>query len=156
MSSNHAYVKITGINGNSSDASHIGWIEITQVVLPMHSSRAQSDGASGGTRRQLDSFSFNKMVDASSAALYQAAAKNTKIPEVKLDITKLDEDTKMERKILEARFEDTWVLAVRHGTRDSRAAGAHTYEVDEYEAITMGFGKMSTKMFSVPRHDDKW
>ena len=64
MSTRSAYLKISGIKGASVECSHVGWIEVLNVVF-------QHDSIGAGARgRTAGAISFTKYVDVVTPSLF--------------------------------------------------------------------------------------
>jgi type VI secretion system secreted protein Hcp len=75
-----AYIKFDGIEGESSDSKHIGWIEITSCDMEINqtiSTTASSAGGAGAERADFSDLSFTKLLDKSSPMLAVACADGT-------------------------------------------------------------------------------
>lgn len=70
------FIKVDGIEGESLDERHKGWIEIVAYnfgVSQSTSASASSNGGAGSGRAHLTDFSFSKRLDKSSAPLFEAS-----------------------------------------------------------------------------------
>ena len=84
-----AFVQIDGIEGESTDSKHAGWIEAinfsagaTQKV----SATASSAGGATAERVDIRPFTFTKQVDSSTPKLFQACAAGTHIDKITIDL----------------------------------------------------------------------
>jgi len=67
-----AYLKIQGIKGESSDAAHKDWIEVSRVAWSVLQPRAATASTAGGHttgRASISGMSFQKLADLSSPVL---------------------------------------------------------------------------------------
>ncbi len=85
------FLKVEGVDGDSTDAKHENWIE---VVSYSHGIVAVIEVASGlltGTPQHQD-FTITKRVDKASPALAAKLCSNANIPEVKLELCRATGD----------------------------------------------------------------
>jgi type VI secretion system secreted protein Hcp len=74
------FVNIDGIEGESTDSKHSGWIEALNYSAGASqtvSTTASSAGGAAGERTDIKPFTFTKQVDSSSPKLFQACAAGT-------------------------------------------------------------------------------
>jgi len=82
-----AFVKIDGIEGESTDSKHSGWIEAINFSAGASqkvSTTASSSGGGTGERTDIKPFTFTKQVDSSSPKLFQACAAGTHFDNITL------------------------------------------------------------------------
>jgi len=75
-----AFVKIDGIEGESTDSNHSGWIEVLSFkagVSQKVSATPSSAGGASAERTDIAPFAFAKLVDTASPKLFQACAAGT-------------------------------------------------------------------------------
>jgi len=83
------FLKIEGIDGESSDEKHKGSIEIQSFSWGLSNSGAMAGGGGGGTGKvQFQDFHFTKTVDKSSPQLMQAVATGEHLKSVDLAVRK--------------------------------------------------------------------
>jgi type VI secretion system secreted protein Hcp len=83
------FIKIKGIDGESSDIKHQGWIEISDCnmeILQTISTTASSAGGASAERADFSDFCFTKLLDKASPQLAQACAKGTHFETVTLEL----------------------------------------------------------------------
>ena len=81
-----AYLKFDGIQGESKDAAHTGWIELVSYSWGVSNSGAMAYGSGGGEgKASFHDLSFVHKMDKASPALQQAAAIGKHFPVVTLD-----------------------------------------------------------------------
>lgn len=83
------FIYIEGIQGESNDEQHVGWIEIENFNLGVgqHSSNTTSSAGGASTERaDFVEFTFAKLLDMSSPQLSLACASGTHIDKVVVDI----------------------------------------------------------------------
>jgi type VI secretion system secreted protein Hcp len=93
-----AFVKLDGIEGESTDSKHSGWIEVIQFntgVSQMVSTTASSAGGAGAERADVRPFNFLKQVDSSSPKLFQACAAGTHFDKITITIYRAGGDIKV-------------------------------------------------------------
>jgi type VI secretion system secreted protein Hcp len=92
-----AYLKIDGINGESTDQNHNHWIEVSKVVGSVHQPRASSVSTAGGmtsSRASLSDIMLEKVADLSSPLLRQHCAMGKTIGKAVLEFMRADGDGK--------------------------------------------------------------
>lgn len=83
------FVNISNIEGESSDASHRGWIEAltySDAVFQKPSAAPSSIGGACAGQADFKPFAFSKQVDRASPLLAQACAAGTHIDTIRLEI----------------------------------------------------------------------
>jgi type VI secretion system secreted protein Hcp len=108
-----AYMKITGIDGDSGDDQHQNWIGIQFFKWGVTHSSAAYHQVSGGDQfrgsRRHEPFVFRKLADLSSALLFKACTNNEKLNEVKVEISRqTGEKTKYYEIILRNAYVRSW------------------------------------------------
>ena len=84
-----AFIHIDGIEGESNDDRHAGWIEVKNFNLSVGqrvSHTASSAGGAGAERVDFTEFSFAKLLDIASPQLALACANGTHIDKIKVVI----------------------------------------------------------------------
>lgn len=84
-----AFVKIDGIDGESTDSGHIGWIEIVFFGSSMSQAASSTASSAGGATRErveFDKFTFTKLLDKASPKLALACAAGTHIDTVTIEL----------------------------------------------------------------------
>jgi type VI secretion system secreted protein Hcp len=87
------YLQIDGINGESSDDKHKGWIECVSVDWGIHQPKSATASTGGGhtaERAEFDSLTFIKLADLSSPILMQTSAMGKTLPKAKLEFMRAD------------------------------------------------------------------
>lgn len=90
-----AFVKIDGIDGESTDDKHAGWIEIISYdtgVTQRSSATASSVGGASAERADFHDFSFTKQLDKASPKLALACADGTHIATITVEICRAGTD----------------------------------------------------------------
>jgi type VI secretion system secreted protein Hcp len=83
------FIKIKGIDGESTDTKHQGWIEISDCnmeILQTVSATASSSGGASAERADFSDFCFTKLLDKASPQLAQACAKGTHFDTVAVEL----------------------------------------------------------------------
>lgn len=70
------FIKIDGVDGESTDKEHVGWVEIqnisTGITLPFSNSSYSATGGGGNTgRADFDYITFSKFMDKSSVKMQE-------------------------------------------------------------------------------------
>jgi type VI secretion system secreted protein Hcp len=89
------FIKIDGIDGESTDERHRGWIEITDYDLGLGQkvSRAASSAGGASTERAgFSVFSFSKLLDLASPQLALACAAGTHIDTIVVELCRAGTD----------------------------------------------------------------
>jgi len=84
-----AFIKIDGIDGESTDDKHQGWIEIISFnngLTQSVSSTASSSGGASAERANFQNFCFSKQLDIASPALALACADGTHIDSIVVEL----------------------------------------------------------------------
>jgi len=83
------FIKIDGIEGESTDDKHAGWIEVISYdsgVSQKASATASSAGGGSSERADFDNFSFIKQLDKASPKLAMACADGSHIDSIIVEI----------------------------------------------------------------------
>jgi type VI secretion system secreted protein Hcp len=89
------FILIDGIEGESSDAAHPGWIEILDYDLGLSqkaSGTASSAGGAGAERAGFAVFSFSKLLDQATPGLALACAAGTHIDTISVELCRAGTD----------------------------------------------------------------
>jgi type VI secretion system secreted protein Hcp len=87
------YLQIDGIKGESTDSTHLGWIECESVNWSVHQPRSATASTGGGhtaERAELSDVSFSKLSDLSSPILLQTCAMGKTVPKAKFEFFRAD------------------------------------------------------------------
>ena len=90
-----AFIKIDGIDGESTDAKHADWIEIISFncgVDQKASATASSVGGASAERADFDKFAFSKLLDKASPKLAVACAGGTHINNIVVEVCRSGTD----------------------------------------------------------------
>lgn len=92
-----AYLQIEGIKGESTDAKHPNWIEVSKVIGNIHQPGASSVSTAGGmtsSRASLSDVMLEKLADLSSPILRQHCAMGKTIKKAVFEFMRADGDGK--------------------------------------------------------------
>ena len=92
-----AYLKIEGINGESADAAHEGWIELTLAhwgVMQPRSASASTGNGHTADRCEHRTLSLSKIADVASPILMQTCSMGKTIRKATLEFMRADGDGK--------------------------------------------------------------
>jgi len=87
------YLQIDGIKGESTDAAHQGWIEVTSAHLGVNQPKSATASTAGGhtaERCEHRSIAITKLADLSSPILMQTCSAGRTIPRAKLEFLRAD------------------------------------------------------------------
>lgn len=87
------YLHIDGIKGESADANHQGWIEVSSAHLGVNQPRSATASTAGGhtaERCEHRSIAITKLADLSSPILMQTCSAGRTIPRAKLEFMRAD------------------------------------------------------------------
>ena len=129
-----AFVKIDGIEGESTDKKHTGWIEainFSSGVSQKVSSTASSVGGATAERADIKPFTFIKLVDSSSPKLFQDCAAGTHFNKIIIALHRSGGDEKV--KFMEYELSDCIIcdVSIDGGSVDFPS-----------ESISINFGKI--------------
>jgi type VI secretion system secreted protein Hcp len=89
------FLKIDGIDGESTDSKHKGWIELIRYsseMIQTVSRTASSAGGASAERVDINGFGFTKLLDKASPLLALACADGTHINTIALEICRAGTD----------------------------------------------------------------
>ena len=107
-----AFLKIDGIPGESSDAKHSEWIEITSFSHSMDqpaSATASSAGGATAERVNHSTFNFTHLLDKASPKLYEAVCTGKHIKSITLELCRSGGD---KMKYMEIKLEQVLVSSI--------------------------------------------
>lgn len=90
-----AFIKIEGIDGESTDDKHPGWIEMLNCGVSVKqtvSRTASSAGGASAERADFLNFNFSKLIDKSSPLLALACAAGTHIDSITIEFCRAGTD----------------------------------------------------------------
>jgi type VI secretion system secreted protein Hcp len=130
-----AFIKIDGIEGESTDDKHKGWIELVAFshgLTQSTSSTASSSGGASAERANFQNFSFTKQLDIASPALNLACADGTHIDEIVVELCRAGTE---KVKFMEYKMNNCIISGVSVG-------GAGEGDLPS-ETVTIDFGKIN-------------
>ena len=130
-----AFIKIDGIDGESMDGKHQGWIELVSYgcgLTQAISTTASSAGGASAERANFSDFSFTKELDLASPLLAQACADGTHINEIAVEICRAGTE---KIKFMEYKLSNCLISSViTNGTGEGNLPT---------ESVTVNFGKIN-------------
>lgn len=130
-----AFVKLDGIEGESTDSKHSSWIEITSCDMEIHqtiSTTASSAGGAGAERTDFSDLSFTKLLDKSSPMLAVACAQGTHFNTVTIELCRAGTE---KIKFLEIKLTNSFISSI------ALSAGGDFPS----ETVTLNYGKIEWK-----------
>jgi type VI secretion system secreted protein Hcp len=133
-----AFMKIDGIEGESTDDKHKGWIEITSFdtgVTQRSSATASSVGGASSERADFRDFIFSKALDKASPNLSLACAAGTHINNIVVEICRAGDDPV---KFMEYKMTNCIISGVSTSGDDGSNKGAFPEE-----SVSIDYGKIT-------------
>jgi type VI secretion system secreted protein Hcp len=103
MAQSNMYLWLDGVEGESRDLDHEGWIEVETFSWGVNNKASyQTDQAASGqgskskTIGTLETFSVSKGIDKASVSLFQSCMMGSKIDSALVSFVKLDGETRVE------------------------------------------------------------
>ena len=126
-----AFLKVDGIDGESTDANHTNWIELTSFSAGMSQPVSTSSATGGRTaeRVNIGDIVVTKTVDKASPTLAQACCDGRHISEVKIEVCEASGD---KHTYLVYTMEDVIVSSVSVGGGGDKPS----------ESVSFNFGKL--------------
>jgi type VI secretion system secreted protein Hcp len=90
-----AFIKIDGIDGESADDKHRGWIELIRYGIGVKQTVSTTDSSAGGAsaeRADFSGFLIRKFIDKSSPKLALACADGTHINRIVVELCRSGAD----------------------------------------------------------------
>jgi type VI secretion system secreted protein Hcp len=129
-----AFARIDGIEGESSDHKHPGWIEMISYTTGLNqtaSSTASSAGGAGAERADFNAFSFTKLLDQATPQLALACAAGTHIDAVLIELCRAGTE---KQPFMQYRLSDCLIRSVE-------ASGTQGEDVPS-EDVEIAYGKI--------------
>ncbi len=148
------FLKIEGVDGESTNAAHKGWIEIQSWSWGV--SQLGSGGAGGGfaAGRLTGHVTLIKRIDKASPLLFKRCSDGTVLPLVTIELTRGGTET-----YLKYELKEVLVSSIAHGDVDGDGAPDETITLDftstkltytQYDASGKPVGQTSAEGASVP------
>jgi type VI secretion system secreted protein Hcp len=131
-----AFLKIDGIDGESTDDKHKSWIEVMSFSWGAHqpaSGSSSSGGARSAERVDLADFSVVKTLDKASPKLFLHCCNGKHIPSAVIELCRATED---KQKYMEYKMSDVIISSVRPG---GAAGGSERLPLEE---VSINYGKI--------------
>lgn len=130
-----AFLKLDGIEGESTDDNHKGWVELLSYSWGATQPTSISSATGGRTaeRVNIQDFSFVKAVDRSSPHLFLACCDGRHLKEVVLELCQAAGD---KHSYMKVKFQGAIVSSYRPG---GSAQGGETKPLEE---VALNFGKV--------------
>ncbi|MCP3931735.1 MAG: type VI secretion system tube protein Hcp [Bacteroidetes bacterium] len=128
------FIKIDNIEGESGDAKHVGWIEVTSYGVAHSqniSSTASSAGGASAERADFSEFTFSKLIDKASPLLTLACASGTHIDNITVELCRAGGE---KIKFMEYKLTNCIISSVTAGSKGKRFFPT--------EHININFGKI--------------
>lgn len=142
-----AFLKVDGVDGESTDDKHKSWIEILSfsagATQPASATRSSSGGASA-ERVDLHDFSIVKALDKASPKLFEACCTGKHFKEIKIELCRAGGD---KVKYMEYKLEEAIVHSIRPG---GSSHGAETLPLEE---VSFDYGKIQMTYTQQKRAD---
>jgi type VI secretion system secreted protein Hcp len=140
-----AYIKLPGINGESDEQGHKGWVYVDSVSLPIH--RSIQDGATGVQRSSgetsLGDIVVVKTWDSSTPNLASACANGKYLDEVVIDLCSTINNQNVTN--LEVKLKDVIISSYSfHGTGSQDPVPTEEVTLN-YTTIEWCYNKFDTK-----------
>lgn len=141
------FLKIEGIDGESTDDKHKDWIEILSYNWGCSQQASASQSTSGGAttqRADFADFSIVKTMDKATPKLFLECAKGTHIPSVTLELCRAGGD---KLKFMEYKMTNVIISSVNVGGAGGAGGG------DSTESVTFNYGKIEQNYIQQKRAD---
>lgn len=142
-----AFMKIDGIDGESTDDRHYNWVEVLHVSGGERNGASGSASTAGGAtanRPEFSDFTIVKALDKSSPKLNQACANGTHIKEVIIELCRAGGD---KVKYMEYKLGNCTVSSVKV---EGSSGGAETLPL---ETVTFNYGSIQWT-YTQPKRSD--
>jgi type VI secretion system secreted protein Hcp len=127
------FLKVEGVEGESSDSKHKGEIDVESFSFGGTQSGSFSSGSGGGAGKvQLQDFHFTKKVDKASAKLFTACCTGEHFAKATLVCRKAGKD---QQEFLTIKLSDTLISSFQNG-------GSAGSDVVPMEQISMNYSKI--------------
>jgi type VI secretion system secreted protein Hcp len=103
------FLKIDGIDGESSDKDHKDWIEVLSFSWGVHNTASSSSSGGGTGRATAEDFTFTHKVDKATPNLMLACATGKHLPNAQLTVRKSGSD---KGEFLKIKLSDCFITSV--------------------------------------------
>lgn len=144
-----AFLKVDGIEGESTDTKHEKWIEILSYSLGVSQAVGGSSSGGGGRNGQrcdVSDFSIVKRLDKTSPSLMLACAKGTHIKEIKVELCQATDE---KQPYMTYTLTDVIVSGIRPG---GASQGGDSVPLEE---VSFNPGKMEWKYTELDHNTGK-
>lgn len=134
-----AFIWIDGITGESKDAAHNDWIEVSSFNLSASQDISRTASSTGGAtvgRVYLSDFSIVKVVDCATPKIFQACCAGQHIKKVVMSLHRAGGD---KQKYMEITFEEVIVSGVYSGNLLTHEPAAFPEEVINFDYAKINF-----------------
>jgi type VI secretion system secreted protein Hcp len=128
------FIKIEGIDGESTDEKHDKWIELDSYshgVAQAHSGASRTGGRTGG-RADFEDFIITKTLDKATPDLNMYCCNGKHIPKIEVELCLATED---KHTFMKYEMEDVIVASVSAG------GSSESIETKPLETVTFAYGK---------------
>ncbi|MDB6141712.1 MAG: fimbrial protein [Pseudomonas sp.] len=129
-----AFIKIEGIPGDSLDAQHKDWIEITGYSFGAKQSVSRTASSAGGAAAggvDVSDFTISKRLDRASSKLFEASCTGSPLKEVTLSLNRAGGE---KLKYFEIKLEEVMISNFTHIGESG----------EPLEKITLNYGRIKT------------
>lgn len=133
-----AFLKIEGVDGESTDGAHPGWIEVLSFSWSINQSLSgsvSSQGSLSAGRADLSDFSCSKMMDKASSVLAQDCASGKHYPKATVQLHRAGETKELYQEYV---FTD--VMLTNYSVNGSSGGGSLPTE-----GLSFAYGKVDWK-----------
>jgi type VI secretion system secreted protein Hcp len=129
------FIKIDGIQGESGDEKHSGWMEILSIHWGV-SNQSKPSQKSPTKTTAWDDFTFTKAQDSSSPKLFMACDNATPIKEILLEVCRAGGD---KMKFLEYKFSACFINKISLSSGDSKETLPVETVSFKYQSVEMTY-----------------
>jgi type VI secretion system secreted protein Hcp len=108
-----SFLKIDGIDGESTDDKHKGWIEISSFSWGLAAVESQTGAGGGAGRAKFSELVISKKSDKATPALFLSCAKGKHIPQVTIAVRSASNEKRED--YLQYKFSDVLISSYQTG-----------------------------------------
>lgn len=141
------FVQVDGIDGESTDAEHSGWIEATSFGVAISqniSTTASSVGGASAERADFSEFTFSKLIGKTSPLLSLACASGIHIKSIVIELYRAGTE---KIKFMEYKLSNCMITAIKTGAKGSRFFPS--------EHVSINFGKIEFT-YTLQKREKGW